>query len=250
MDLPPFNICLSLGSRALPTAAVSSTIRLSAIITTHLPKPCTRSIQGVRVTSRSCVSTRLFPLGHLAASQRIATETASFHFPSSLHLSPAAGSGSGSDSSAAAAAATPQPPSKRDKDKDKDQALAAARAQDVGTEADTGVGKREAVAGTPAGTIDVTIEGEAGQVTAEEMRQRRIVEHIKAGSTPSIAHRSADDWTLRHPLWKDEYVGRVAFTHLPPKGIVETLAFYTVKLMRFNFDCQWRHELPHPRGRR
>jgi len=70
----------------------------------------------------------------------------------------------------------------------------------------------------PAGTINVTIAGEAAPI-----------------SEPSIK-RPDRDWTLMHPLWHGEYVNRVTYTHLPPQEFVDKLALNTIKLIRFNFD--------------
>lgn len=39
-----------------------------------------------------------------------------------------------------------------------------------------------------------------------------------------------------HPLWKDTYVNQVAYTHLPPQTTVDSMAFWTIRLIRFNFD--------------
>lgn len=43
-------------------------------------------------------------------------------------------------------------------------------------------------------------------------------------------------YTLPHPIWQGEYVDAVKITHNPPKATVDKLAYYTVQLMRFNFD--------------
>jgi len=39
-----------------------------------------------------------------------------------------------------------------------------------------------------------------------------------------------------HPIWKGEYVDGVQITHRAPEKLVDKLAYYSVRLMRFNFD--------------
>jgi hypothetical protein len=74
-----------------------------------------------------------------------------------------------------------------------------------------------------AGTIDVTIDGQASETSFSV-------------SEPSIQRKNKDDWSLMHPLWKNEYVNRVAYTHLPPKDFIDSLALNTIRAIRFNFD--------------
>jgi len=92
--------------------------------------------------------------------------------------------------------------------------------------ADTGASEmvhptREAL--RAAGTIDVTIDGQASETSFSV-------------SEPSIQRKHKDDWSLMHPLWKNEYVNRVAYTHLPPKDFIDSLALNTIRAIRFNFD--------------
>jgi len=44
------------------------------------------------------------------------------------------------------------------------------------------------------------------------------------------------DYTLPHPIWQGEFVDAVEITHKPPTTLAEKAAYYSVKLMRFNFD--------------
>jgi len=43
-------------------------------------------------------------------------------------------------------------------------------------------------------------------------------------------------YTLPHPIWKNEFVDGVEITHTPPENLTDKLAYYTVRLMRFNLD--------------
>jgi hypothetical protein len=38
------------------------------------------------------------------------------------------------------------------------------------------------------------------------------------------------------PLWSNEYIDDVRITHLEPERVVDRLAMWTVRVMRFNFD--------------
>ena len=87
--------------------------------------------------------------------------------------------------------------------------------------ADSGAGSHLVKPSVVPGTVNVLIGGEAAP-------EQQI-------SQPSIA-RPDGDWTLMHPLWKDNYVHQVTYTHLPPVAFVDKLALWTIRLIRFNFD--------------
>jgi len=95
-------------------------------------------------------------------------------------------------------------------------------------QADTGVGAQMVVPSVDAlraaGTIDVTIDGQSAEASISD-----------SVSSPSI-NRPDKDWTLMHPIWKNEYVHRVTYTHLPPQDFVDRLALNTIRAIRFNFD--------------
>ena len=105
---------------------------------------------------------------------------------------------------------------------------AAAKALDL--QADSGIGSSPITDKPPPvpGTLDVTIGGERGP-------KLLTVEEHEMHADPSIK-RHDKDWTLSHPLWKDTYVGQVAYTHLPPQNFIDKLALATIKTIRFNFD--------------
>ncbi|KAK3106320.1 hypothetical protein FSP39_017656, partial [Pinctada imbricata] len=41
---------------------------------------------------------------------------------------------------------------------------------------------------------------------------------------------------MPHPIWSEEELNSVQITHKPPKGFVDKMAFYSVKVMRKSFD--------------
>jgi len=68
----------------------------------------------------------------------------------------------------------------------------------------------------------------------------------EAHATPSIDNKGS--YLLPHPIWKGEYVDAVKATHRKPETTIETLAYYVVRLMRFNFDWMsgysWKAHTP------
>jgi hypothetical protein len=94
--------------------------------------------------------------------------------------------------------------------------------------------------------VSVTIEGETGAAPARTAADEHPPETaIPAAAAifaaeeppfePSIK-RTDEDWTLIHPLWKDTYVNRVSYTHMPPNSLSDKLAMWTIQAIRFNFD--------------
>ncbi|KAL0486698.1 alternative mitochondrial oxidase [Acrasis kona] len=45
-----------------------------------------------------------------------------------------------------------------------------------------------------------------------------------------------DDYNLPHPLWNESYIWNVAHQHKPPTTLIDKLALYTIRTIRFNFD--------------
>lgn len=44
------------------------------------------------------------------------------------------------------------------------------------------------------------------------------------------------DYNLPHPIWHKEFLETVAITHVPRKKLVDSLAYWTIQAIRFNFD--------------
>ncbi len=53
-------------------------------------------------------------------------------------------------------------------------------------------------------------------------------------SEPSI--KTGGDYTLPHPIWKKEYLEGVEITRRKPKSAADSIAYWTIQIMRFNFD--------------
>lgn len=83
-------------------------------------------------------------------------------------------------------------------------------------------------AAPPPGTIDVTIGGESSSATEADYNR---------GAVPSVK-RDDKDWTLSHPIWHGESVRLVRYTHFPPPDTTSKLALWTIRAIRFNFDCK------------
>lgn len=45
-----------------------------------------------------------------------------------------------------------------------------------------------------------------------------------------------DNYLLAHPIWEGEYVDKVEITHVKPESTLDKIAYYTIQLIRFNFD--------------
>lgn len=57
------------------------------------------------------------------------------------------------------------------------------------------------------------------------------------GAVYNVAPRDPNHaWTLPHAQWNDIYVQQVKYTHFVNKDWMDTLALYTIKTIRFNFD--------------
>eukprot|EP01112_Ceratiomyxa_fruticulosa_P021692 TRINITY_DN7723_c0_g1_i3.p1 TRINITY_DN7723_c0_g1~~TRINITY_DN7723_c0_g1_i3.p1 ORF type:complete len:322 (-),score=64.26 TRINITY_DN7723_c0_g1_i3:148-1113(-) len=77
---------------------------------------------------------------------------------------------------------------------------------------------------------------------AMEAKKKGIEENSKLSpdnvneiySTPSIDFGS--DYTLPHPIWKADYLQKVAPDHKPPTSKMDFLAYWTIQAIRFNFD--------------
>lgn len=101
--------------------------------------------------------------------------------------------------------------------------------------ADSGVSAPVVRPAAPAGTINVTIGGESAPSEPTTAHRHLTIEEHETHAVPSL-DRPDKDWTLLHPLWKDTYVGQVTYTHLPPQTLIDKLALWTIKTIRFNFD--------------
>ena len=53
---------------------------------------------------------------------------------------------------------------------------------------------------------------------------------------PMILQQVEEDYTLPHPLWKADEVNAVSVTHRVTESVLDTLAYWTIKTIRFNFD--------------
>eukprot|EP01111_Echinosteliopsis_oligospora_P014208 TRINITY_DN5301_c0_g1_i1.p1 TRINITY_DN5301_c0_g1~~TRINITY_DN5301_c0_g1_i1.p1 ORF type:complete len:345 (-),score=84.42 TRINITY_DN5301_c0_g1_i1:106-1140(-) len=53
--------------------------------------------------------------------------------------------------------------------------------------------------------------------------------------SPSVVYHD-EDYNLAHPIWHNEYIWRVEETHQPRKTLLDNLAYYTISMIRFNFD--------------
>ncbi|OWF42636.1 alternative oxidase, mitochondrial-like [Mizuhopecten yessoensis] len=59
------------------------------------------------------------------------------------------------------------------------------------------------------------------------------------GSTTDVTNDSpppVGTHALPHPIWSKDELDNVVVTHKPPSGVVDKMAFYSVKLMRKSFD--------------
>ncbi|XP_069120427.1 alternative oxidase, mitochondrial-like [Argopecten irradians] len=64
-----------------------------------------------------------------------------------------------------------------------------------------------------------------------------------SGSTSEVTekyHPPVGTHALPHPIWSKDELENVEVTHKPPEGIVDKMAFYSVKLMRKSFDILTR----------
>lgn len=60
----------------------------------------------------------------------------------------------------------------------------------------------------------------------------------------------ASDYMLPHAVWNTETAKQVSITHDPPKDFIDTLAYNTIQLIRFNFDWMSGWSLFTPSERR
>jgi hypothetical protein len=119
----------------------------------------------------------------------------------------------------------------------------------VSSSADSGRGSAYSSKSLPpvAGTVEVTIGGQSSPASTSSaptaarttMQASGIYTDSHAvgysASAPSNP-RGDSDWTMSHPIWAGEYIGRVKYTHLPPVTLADKLAAFTIKMIRFNFD--------------
>lgn len=56
------------------------------------------------------------------------------------------------------------------------------------------------------------------------------------GAQQELTEPPMGTYTLPHPIWSEEQLYDVKITHKPPQGIVDKMAFSTVKLLRGGFD--------------
>ena len=58
----------------------------------------------------------------------------------------------------------------------------------------------------------------------------------EGAACPMVLSQVEDDYTLPHPIWTTEQMTKVSVTHRLTESTIDTLAYYVIKTMRFNFD--------------
>ena len=58
----------------------------------------------------------------------------------------------------------------------------------------------------------------------------------EGASCPAVLQQVEDDYTLPHHTWAPEEAAAVSVTHRMTESTIDTLAYWTIKTIRFNFD--------------
>ena len=68
----------------------------------------------------------------------------------------------------------------------------------------------------------------------------------EGASCPTVLSQVEHSYTLPHPLWKAEQVVRVHPVHRLSESTLDTLAYYAIRTIRFNFDALsgWKWGIP------
>jgi len=66
---------------------------------------------------------------------------------------------------------------------------------------------------------------------------KRTSPHFRKQIKPNAEQKVEGSWNLPHPIWGPEELKNVPITHKRPGGISDTLAYWTVRIMRFNYDA-------------
>ena len=68
----------------------------------------------------------------------------------------------------------------------------------------------------------------------------------EGAACPTILSQVEHTYTLPHPLWKPEQVVRVHPVHRVAESTLDTMAYYAIRTIRFNFDALsgWKWGIP------
>ena len=68
----------------------------------------------------------------------------------------------------------------------------------------------------------------------------------EGAACPTILSQVEHTYTLPHPLWKPEQVVRVHPVHRTTESTLDTLAYFAIRVIRFNFDTLsgWKWGIP------
>ena len=72
--------------------------------------------------------------------------------------------------------------------------------------------------------------------SVSETVQSSVSAADEGASCPTILSQVEHTYTLPHPLWKPEQVVRVHPVHRTTESTLDTLAYYAIRTIRFNFD--------------
>ena len=79
-----------------------------------------------------------------------------------------------------------------------------------------------------------------------ETIQQPISAADEAPACPTVLSQVEHSYTLPHPLWKADQVVRVHPVHRTAESLLDTLAYYAIRTIRFNFDVVsgWKFGIP------